>query len=123
MLTIQEARERVSRGAAHLDRVRPGWHERIDVGTLTLHDPCGCIVGQLCGTGGQFRVGLKQLAMRSVAEARALGFDLNEPGYQDFLECGGTRQQWYQPLQDAWIEAIAARLHPATNRRPTAFCA
>lgn len=110
-MTRDDARARVAKGAAHLDQVRPGWWTRIDVGTLTLHDPCGCIVGQLCGTGRLFQRGLKQL---EVADAVAFGFD------RDVVDAGGwvtsvgayhhEGRRLYRLLQDAWIEEIADRL-------------
>lgn len=113
MLTQEEARTRVARGAAHLDQVRPGWHDRIDVGTLTLHDSCGCIVGQLIpGTtyGPSFTDGVC-----------ALGLNCSDDGGDDGWQRGVTLRMIeimedafndnvaYRPLQDAWIEAIADR--------------
>ena len=112
-LTQDEARARVARGAAHLDQVRPGWHERIDVGTLTLWDPCGCIVGQL--SGAQFPVGL--LALR-VAWGKSVEYGFEFPIWMPLMIPADARQQicreHYQPLQDAWIEAIAARTFPVS---------
>lgn len=123
MLTIEEARARVARGAAHLDSVRPGWFNQIDVGTLTLHDPCGCIVGQLCGG---YYVEYIGLALRTAEEIRSgvpsaaslHGFDLTHGEAAPIRECDGLsveaiRVETYKPLQDAWIEAIAARKFPA----------
>jgi hypothetical protein len=97
---MDEARIRVARGAAHLDRVKPGWHERIDVGTLTLHDPCGCIVGQLCK--GEYARGQTVLQISHPIRG---GFDLP-------MSFGVPVREFFRPLQDAWIEAIAARLRP-----------
>lgn len=117
MLRADEARLRVARGAAHLDRVRPGWHDRIDVGTLTLHDACGCVVGQLCGRN--FRSGL--IALGVVTLSAAFGFssllegDADKAEWRRLLATLGpdaAMVTWYRPLQDAWIEAIAARRHP-----------
>lgn len=120
MITIDEARKRVAVGAAHLDTARPGWHDRIDVGTLTLHDPCGCIVGQLTGNS-QFNVTLIGLTPacfigRSDAIRCGMELELYEREWARFAiaytELRGprpTREQCFQPLQDAWIEAIADR--------------
>lgn len=132
MITIEQARELVAKGAAHLDVVRPGWWNRIDVGTLTLHDPCGCIVGQLSGNQDFFR-GCDSL---EIDNPLALGFDTGKdamPFDLAFQFGNPARRPYYQSLQDAWIEAIADRRlresttseqrrrdhseHPAANSR------
>lgn len=103
MLTKEEAGERVARGAAYLDRVRPGWHEQIDIGQLALESCTRCIVGQLRG----FEVLSKP--MRSFDPY--YGFDLTENELE--RDCpndkDGARAVAFRPLQDAWIEAIADR--------------
>lgn len=120
-ITIEEARSNVARGAAYLDQQRPGWFQRIDIGTLTLHDPCGCIVGQLCGTGHEFVDGMRSL---SIPFDNHGSFDAK--GYGLALEnlTGVTHDDPradYVILQDAWIEAIAARRFPLKDTdRPTA---
>jgi hypothetical protein len=111
-MTQQDARARVARGAALLDEKRPGWERRIDLGTLTLHDPCGCIVGQLCGTGIWFGEGLEMLG---IDEGTPYGLDLSHrevAGAND--EC--ARREAYRPLQDAWIKLIADRLVPTVDQ-------
>lgn len=117
MLTIDEARQRVAKGAAHLDQVRPGWFRQIDVGTLSLCDECRCIVGQLCGDFNEFsHLRALDLDTGNVVE---LGFNLHpreifnhETGFP-FTDAQRKTRWGY--LQDAWIEAIAARLLPDTE--------
>lgn len=41
--------ERVARGAAYLDGVRPGWRAEINKDTLNMADALDCIGGQLYG--------------------------------------------------------------------------
>lgn len=41
--------ERVQRGAALLDQVRPGWHTRIDITRLNLGSCDRCVLGQEYG--------------------------------------------------------------------------
>lgn len=98
MITIAEARERVARGAAHLDRVRPGWEKKIDVGTLTLSSCKSCVLGQLFSDESEefhFLRGTEVLGWDNVAcMVNGVGADNND----DFAL-----------LQDAWIEAIAER--------------
>lgn len=115
MLTIEQARERVAKGAAHLDATRPGWHDRIDVGTLTLHDPCGCIVGQLMPntTFTNFNQRARVLFPISVDE-QAWRWGVDASG----RDASGDNHEWatteeyrgaFTILQDAWVEAIADR--------------
>lgn len=143
-MTQDEARARVASGAAHLDQVRPGWFNRIDTGTLTLWDPCGCIVGQLVpGTsfGQSFATALALLGIIRYDEREwilkdesdkdygarisALGFDLMPTEAMCSAVVGRKR---HQLLQDAWIEAIADRLLPTsvegtkTNAGATSSC-
>jgi hypothetical protein len=121
-MTIEEARIRVARGAALLDRVRPGWARQIDVGTLTLHDPCGCIVGQLCPSI-HFSSGVDNLAPRPTNRARRAassyyGFDI--PQRDAERDRHADVRALFQPLQDAWIEQIAARVVPGERQDSTA---
>lgn len=122
MISQEEARARVARGAAHLDQVRPGWHHRIDVGTLTLHDPCGCIVGQLMGlaTAGSFDAACRSMGIAAFCDQIEFGLNLSLSDdseeevrrYWARYHLSGQRaasEMFYQPLQDAWIEAICDR--------------
>lgn len=119
MLTKAQARARVARGAAHLDKARPGWFNRIDVGTLTLHEACGCIVGQLCGlqaygglaAGEPFNTGVALLFGRT-SYAEAMGVSLGT--YEDFDD-DDRPGAGYRLLQDCWIREIAARRHPVAE--------
>lgn len=99
-LTVTIARERVARGAALLDRKRPGWFERIDVGTLKLSSCTHCVLGQLWvsedKSSRDFSRALQELQLET-SEPRLHGFAAHDGGFS--------------LLQDAWIEAIAARLH------------
>lgn len=106
MISIDEARTRVARGAAHLDTVRPGWHDRIDVGTLTLHDPCGCVLGQLCGT--RWWTDWTVVFDMTDEQIEAYGFDITESDDDNYDENIDAVEVFAQ-LQDAWIEAIADR--------------
>lgn len=50
--------KRVERGAALLDRERPGWEEDVDLGRLQMTSTCDCILGQIFGT---YTSGFKEL--------------------------------------------------------------
>lgn len=112
MISQEEARARVAKGASYLDQVKPGWFTRIDVGTLTLHDPCGCVIGQLCG---EYFIGLAMLDFTR-DEGVACGFEVRLRKSDrvahggDYAKKAAMIRANHQPLQDAWIEAIADRL-------------
>ena len=104
-MTASEARSRVSKGALHLDQVRPGWAWQIDPGTLDLGSECHCVLGQLYGL---YTRGLVNLTRHQGA---AYGFDATA------LDHDGTfigRDTAYRQLQDAWIEVLADRLLPSS---------
>lgn len=109
MLTKTEAEARVSKGAAHLDVVRPGWFDQIDVGHLAM--ACGgrCIIGQLAPAHLRyFAESAKALGLSDLT-ASACGFDLTRE------EWHGQSTEQFALLQDAWIIAIAARRHPVSE--------
>jgi hypothetical protein len=108
MISQVDASARVARGAALLDVVRPGWFNRIDVGTLTLHDPCGCIVGQLAGHRGS----CDNYTDEWIDLFGANGGD--QHGVFVMYDGVGSVRAAYQTLQDAWIEAIADRRFSTT---------
>lgn len=114
-MTQAEATARVMKGAAHLDLVRPNWFRQIDVGTLTLHDPCGCIVGQLAGN--YFSLALCRLSI-SRADGYAMGFDITSKERNAHPSRWNCREV-YQPLQNAWVVAIADRLLAASTANIT----
>lgn len=136
MLTSEIARERVTKGAAHLDRVVPGWFHRVDIGTLTLSSCEDCVLGQLAGPRAAdpayfehcFTRGLKLARLyEDVGNALAAlhGFALlhgdvhreySDPSYSSESDVA------FALLQDAWIAAIAQRRHPVTEA-PAEQCA
>lgn len=121
MISSEEARARVIRGAAHLDTVRPGWFNRIDTGTLTM--ACGgrCIVGQLERRSERlfsFTAGCVALGFDAL-EAPNFGVDLTPDEWWRYgRKTTKEFERVWQPLQDAWIEAIADRrlAQPAIDR-------
>ena len=104
-LTAEDARARVARGAALLDRVQPGWAHQINVGTLKLCESKNCILGQL--SNGDW-TDLSE-SVKDAIFSHGTGSDyVIEIGCMVFGSPG-----FYALLQDAWIEAIADRIVPA----------
>ena len=108
-MTQSEARARVSKGALHLDQVRPGWAWQIDPGTLDLASQCFCVLGQLHGF---YAKGLSQIPLNDDGNRLgwAYGFDITAYDYLGITEAGAA----YRMLQDCWIEEIANRLLPSS---------
>ena len=106
-MTLEEAKVRVARGAALLDRERPGWPERIDLDTLQLSSACFCIRGQLVGCS----------VIWDVIPGLEGGKSHTEHGFI------ADSQSQYELLQEAWLSAIADRIVPPavwTEREPVA---
>jgi hypothetical protein len=118
MLTKAEAEARVSKGAAHLDALFPKWAEYIRVNEFDLSAPCSCVLGQL---HGDYREAVEdrdiiprkwwETAVVAYASAEQMGFDAPS---SDIL--AAERKHDYGLLQDAWVDAIAARKFPSSEQ-------
>lgn len=86
-------RGNVSRSAALLDQVRPGWYRAIDLAVLDFEDDERCVLGQLFG---HYDIALRDLSL-SEDDPDALGFFGYEP-YATVLEA-----------HDLWAQAIGVR--------------
>lgn len=103
------ASRRVARGAAFLDRVEPGWHERINLNTLKLDSCLDCVLGQLNAQSGgpglysAYFVKRQQLGL-TVNAAAEHGFTVNRAlvGYSE-------QEAQFELLTAAWRELIEAR--------------
>lgn len=113
MLTPEQAKENVARGAAFLDQRYPGWEDRIDLGTLTLSSCTQCVLGQLIpGFHWENKLIHERLTF---ADATACGFMMR--GGDEFAmflkslkdDYELADRLWYQPLQDAWVALIVER--------------
>lgn len=99
MITIEEARTRVAAGAKVLDTVKPGWASKVDVGILCMSHSFSCVLAQVYERGFAMAV-----EMLSLDLSRPLSMYLDAWGFHD-----DTGFNNYPQLQNAWIEAIAAR--------------
>lgn len=87
--------ERVAAGAAYLDRVMPGWWQRIDLERLDLSSTCNCVLGQ---EFGHFAAAPED-AYLNAGDAYAKGFDIH------FRDEFGS----YEPLTAEWRRLIESR--------------
>ena len=88
-------------GAAMLDRVTPGWHERIDLAELNLGDCHDCILGQLYGW---YITGRDTLGLDLDGSARygfSLGIDAAMAERPD---------EAYLRLTERWVREVTHRL-------------
>ena len=106
-ITKDEAVRRVTRGAAHLDRLEPTWFTVIDIGTLTLSSSCLCVLGQI-RTHFRYKDWGELLVDHPNAKG-AIKFLSGEDMGCYYEEDAETRTESYAVLQDAWIAAIADR--------------
>lgn len=116
---------RVKRGAALLDKCRPGWVHSVEIPRLNMHSTSCCILGQVFASQGGndgFYRGLADKCMqagglKSLNEASLFGFNLNE-AEQELQEVWADENPGIQyhnsphweKLHFAWIRAIEARL-------------
>lgn len=87
----------VRKGASVLDKMCPGWFDRIDVDRIDMTSWDDCILGQLYGV---FHTGLREL-------------DLHDASLFGFI-CGSTWDCTCHELKDPWIVEIMDR----RNSRP-----
>lgn len=97
---VLDAHARVTRGAAWLDRIRPGWAQRIDQSRLNLASGNLCVLGQIFG---DFSNGLQYLP-----PAHASGSSVMQASIHGMASMTG-----YRYLHEAWLAAIEVRLSPA----------
>ncbi|WP_232798288.1 hypothetical protein [Salinibacter altiplanensis] len=106
-ITEERVQERVSRGAAYLDDMDPGWHRRVNAETLELEDGERCVLGQL---HGGFRVGLGRSQVLSLSSAPRASLSPVAYGFkcvEGVSEAGKARD--YELLTAAWREAVRRR--------------
>lgn len=99
---------RVDKGAALLDRERPGWDQRIDLDRLNVRSECNCVFGQEFAQHPEadnpipFTTGAEELF-----GTEATADDLAEYGFEEYSdepEDGG-----YEALTAEWKRVILAR--------------
>jgi hypothetical protein len=85
-------------GAALLDRVNPGWHERINLADLDMSSACQCVLGQLYGwyEDGMTAIGLD-------GETQLTHGFAGDPASNQFSEK-------YWRLDEQWVREVAHRL-------------
>ena len=69
-----EEQEAVSKGAALLDRILPGWHNEIDLDQLEMGSGEMCMMGQLFGTGVESKLAEEMYPKELAAARKSYGY-------------------------------------------------
>lgn len=107
MIINPEAMQRAERGAELLDRVSPGWHEKIDPDILYMMCTKYCVLGQLYG---DFSDGLVALGILDEHEHASV----SHPKIADVYAHGwdvelSLPESLYDDLDAAWTDQINKR--------------
>lgn len=109
MTAARTIQERVAAGAAALDAYLPGWVDRVDLGTLDMRSPCGCILGQAFDNYWTAPFG------DPYDDPERYRADLGFQAYST-LDGGSGEPGEYAALQDEWARLIEARRAEAGAR-------
>lgn len=88
------ARRRVTFGARHLDRVRPGWEKKVDLNTLEIANKRRCVIGQLVG---------------DFDRSDSLGIPSSHEAAKKFGVVSPDDGELYPYLNEAWRNEIEVR--------------
>ena len=97
-------RNRVRRSVLLLDRDRPGWYKKINLGKLDMSDCNVCVLGQLLGARRKRLLWEDLLALANLTELGACqrGFNIGD-------ELTATLDVDYTDLEQAWLSQIEKR--------------
>lgn len=110
--------EPANRGAELLDRIRPGWHNEIDLDTLEVSDFERCVLGQLYGNYGEGGDVIFDSAgiLWDTSNSVHLGFNKVVHIPEELSTDGDDARrayiiERYAPLTTMWQELTLARRH------------
>jgi hypothetical protein len=103
VVPAEELGARADRGAALLDKEKPGWADKINLETFDITECHYCVLGQVYGNFFTSPLREKLIGPRpyDTAEVEAHGFDLTAEEYQ---HDGNV-----ESLGAAWVHLIRAR--------------
>jgi hypothetical protein len=106
-ITMEEASQRVARGAAFLDEADPGWYRRVDATTLELSSGSACVLGQL---HGEYRLGLGRSRLVDPSSAPLASLSPSDYGFQAVYGADAALQDRdYGYLNRAWQKEVRRR--------------
>ena len=100
--------ERVAKGVALLDEVKPGWASKVVVNRLNLESPLSCILGQVYGN---FRIGAEVLGWNWDADDRIVPIshgvlaleDKTKPFFVDLVDLITLETEWTIAVLDRQV--------------------
>ncbi len=101
-MSVFNARQRATTGAAFLDAHYPGWDAKIDLGTLDVGCCSSCMIAQVYG-GDYNKVAPDLLTAHDVSMTQ-LGFYI-----RGSKERQAERDEKYHQLTEAWTDLILER--------------
>ena len=115
-----EEQEAVSKGAALLDRILPGWHNEIDLDQLEMGSGEMCMMGQLFGTGVESKLA-EEMYPKELAEARAMYAGGNKKykyeGYE--IEDGFGISGVFKSISDSFVGRLIRKARIRTSTAKT----
>ena len=98
--SIKALKEAVTKGAAWLDTVKPGWAEVINLRRLDMQESCSCVMGHIYGNFAQ-----RPDRVKPDSAAEALGF------YVAYSNAGNAARQdrHYEILDMLWEIEVRKR--------------
>lgn len=115
LVSYENARARVQRGAEYLDEIDPTWYRDVEPTTLELASGGSCILGQL---HGDFRLGLGRSQLINMSSAPRTSLSPVTYGFKCRQNVPEEQQQRdYVLLNQAWREAIRERQAEDVDQR------
>ena len=115
-----EEQEAVSKGAALLDRILPGWHNEIDLGQLEMGSGEMCMMGQLFGTSVESQLA-KKMYPEELKKAQALyagGTEKYKPEPYE-IEDGYGISAVFRSISDSFIGKLIRKAGLSSRTKTT----
>lgn len=105
---MEDMKTRVERGASLMDKLRPGWHNEIDIKRLNFFTLTNCILGQ---TVGFFTTLPDTPEGQPALEYHGFGMTPQEARHDSAFtpEVAAEFYANHERLKDHWVTAIAER--------------
>src|SRR5688572_4890181 len=103
MITQSSIRRRVNRGVALLNKLNPGWLERVDENTLDIRNEYRCPLGQVYidYASGCDAIGISISSTNGIKKRANLGFTVS-----DMDDSAGETGKLHEKLTATWKRAI-----------------
>jgi hypothetical protein len=102
-------RERVEKGAAWLDEVKPEWRHEINTNELRMYSPRSCVLGQVFSTEA-YEAGTSNGYSHAFTLTGTHDYRwMTDHGYKWMIDHGfEVAQESYEELAEAWLRYLLA---------------